>query len=59
MTGTIDWKGIFDALDPIGYRGVYNMELHLDHFGEGFELETAAFAVKLMRFLLQQRYGEE
>ncbi len=57
MTGTIDWNDIFDALDEIGYNGIYNMELRLVHFGRDFQVETAAFAVKLMRYLLRERYG--
>ena len=57
MTGNIDWNDVFNALDEIGYHGIYNMELRLAHFGRGFEVETAAFAVKVMRYLLNQRYG--
>ena len=59
MTGTIDWKDVFDALDEIGYRGNYNMEVVLSCFGADFALETAEFAVKLMRHLLRERYGDE
>ena len=58
MTGTIDWPAVFDALDEIGYQGTYNMELHLDQFGPGFEEEMAAFGIKVMRQLLRRRYGE-
>lgn len=58
MTGTLNWNDIFDALDEVGYCGNYNMELNLRHFGEDFAYETAEFAVKLMRFLLRRRYGE-
>lgn len=58
MTGTLNWNDIFDALDEVGYSGNYNMELNLRHFGEGFSYETAEFAVKLMRFMLRRRYGE-
>ena len=57
MTGTIDWDAVLDALDEVGYTGYYNMELNLNHFGKGFEIETAAFAVKLMRLMLEKRYG--
>ena len=59
MTGTIDWKDVFDALDEIGYSGIYNMELALRHFGKDFQIETAEFAVKLMRYILKERYGEQ
>lgn len=55
MTGTIDWNDTMNALDEIGYNGIYNMELHLPHFGQGFEVETAAFAVKVMRNMLKNR----
>ena len=58
-TGTIDWEAIFDALDAVGYSGTYNMELRLGQFGRGFEVETAAFAIKLMRHMLRERYGQE
>lgn len=57
-TGTIDWKDVFDALDEVGYCGNYNMELSLGHFGRNFIVETAEFAVKVMRFMLKERYGE-
>lgn len=59
MTGTIDWDDVFDALDEIGYVGYYNMELNLPHFGEDFMIETAEFAVKVMRYTLKKRYGED
>ncbi len=55
MTGTIDWKDTLDALDEVGYSGIYNMELNLPHFGKGFEIETAAFAVKVLRHMLNNR----
>ena len=58
MTGTIDWKDVFDALDEVNYQGNYNMELNLRHFGKNFAVETAAFAVKVMRFMLDERYGK-
>lgn len=53
MTGTIDWKDTMKALEEIGYSGVYNMELDLRHFGEKFVFETASFAVKVMRNILE------
>ncbi len=55
MTGNIDWQDTLSALEEIGYTGVYNMELNLDHFGKGFEIENAAFSVKVMRHLLNSR----
>ena len=57
-TGTIDWKDVFDALDEIGYNGIYNMELNLRHFSPDFQIETAEFAVKVMKNILKERYGE-
>lgn len=47
-----------DALDEMGYNGIYNTELALRHFGKDFQIETAEFAVKLMRYILKERYGE-
>lgn len=57
MTGTINWNDVFDALDEVGYDGYYNMELNLNHFGKSMAVETAAFAVKLMKDILARRYG--
>ena len=56
MTGTIDWNDTMRALQEIGYNGIYNMELHLPHFGHGFEIETAAFAVQVMKNMLKRAY---
>ncbi len=55
MCGTIDWKDTLNALDEIGYDGVYNMEINLSCFGKGFEKETAEFSIKLMRNMLVDR----
>ncbi len=57
MTGVIDWNEVFNALDEINYNGVYNMELNLKHFGENFLVETAEFAIKVMKNFLANRYG--
>lgn len=57
MTGAINWNAVFDALDEVGYNGYYNMELNLNHFGKSMAVETAAFAVKLMKDILLRRYG--
>ncbi len=59
MTGTIDWDDVFNALDEIGYDGIYNLELELRHFGEDFIVEEAEFSVKVLRHLLNKRYGKE
>lgn len=37
MQGGVDWKGVFEALDAIGYEGYYNFELALDYYGIGME----------------------
>lgn len=58
LTGTIDWNDVFNALDEIGYTGNYNMELAFKWFGDDFEYEEAAFAVKVMKKILADRYGE-
>lgn len=58
LSGTIDWDDVFDALDEIGYNGIYNMELVLGCFGDEIKKDTAAFAVKVMRNILDKRYGK-
>lgn len=57
MTGCIDWNAVMDALDAVGYAGVYNLEVVLSHFGKDFAIEEARFAVKVMKHLLKTRYG--
>lgn len=59
MTGCIDWNDVLDALDEVGYDGVYNMEIALACFGKGFEIETAEFGIKLLKHMFKTRYGEE
>jgi sugar phosphate isomerase/epimerase len=51
----IDFDAVFRALRDIGYEGTYNMEISLNHFGENFELEEAAFAVKCMKNILKTK----
>lgn len=53
-TGVIDWDDVLSALDEVGYDGVYNLELNLQHFGKGFEIETAEFSVKLLKYMLNK-----
>ncbi len=55
--GTIDWNDVFDALDEIGYKGNYNMELNLTHYGDKFIVELAEFSVKVLRHMLTEHYG--
>ncbi len=57
LTGTIDWDDVFDALDEVGYSGVYNMEISLQRFGEEIIEDTAAYSVKILRNILNNRYG--
>lgn len=55
MTGTIDWEDVMDALEEVEYDGYYNMELALGWFGSELIKDTAAFAVKVMKNMLNQR----
>ena len=55
LTGCINWTDVLDALDEVGYDGVYNMEISLGCFGEELMTETAAFAIKIMRNILNKR----
>ena len=55
MTGDLDWKDIMDALEEVGYDGYYNMELNLGWFGPDMMIETAAFAIKVMKNILKDR----
>lgn len=57
MTGCIDWNDVLNALDEVNYQGYYNMELNLNHFGTDMKVETAAFAVKVLRNLLKTHYA--
>lgn len=55
INGTIDWDETFAALKEIGYKGVYNMELHLPRYGEEIMPETGAFAIKVLRNALAKK----
>lgn len=57
LSGSIDWNDTFDALDEVGYQGVYNMEINLAFYGSELVVDTAAFAVKVLRRFLTARYG--
>lgn len=56
LTGTLDWKDILNALDEVGYDGIYNMELNLAWFGPELVVDTAAFAIKVLRNMLDKHY---
>ncbi len=59
LTGSIDWNDVFDALDEVGYDGVYNMELALTKIGgKNMEIPTTEYAVKVMKNILKERYGD-
>ncbi|MBQ6826194.1 MAG: sugar phosphate isomerase/epimerase [Clostridia bacterium] len=55
LSGCIDWENVMNALDEIGYNGIYNMELNLRHFGEALIVDYAEFAIKVMRNILDKR----
>lgn len=59
LSGTINWQDVFDALDEVGYDGVYNMELALGFYGEHVCIDTGAFAIKVLRNYLRKRYGKD
>lgn len=52
---TIDWDDTFDALEDIGYNGIYNLELELGRYGDDIISDTAEFAIKVLRNALAQR----
>lgn len=58
LSGSMNWNDIFDALDEIGYDGIYNMELNLAFYGSELVVDTAAFAIKVLRRFLTARYGD-
>ena len=46
--GNINWPAVFDSLDDIGYRGVYNFELSINFAGNYLE-EYVRFIGKYLR----------
>lgn len=54
LSGSIDWAAVLGALEEVGYRGVYNMELNLKRYGEALMADHAAFAIKVLREALQK-----
>lgn len=59
FSGSIDWDDLFCALDEIGYRGYYNMELNLHFYGKELIYQTGAFAILVLRNYLNKRYGAD
>ena len=55
IPGTIDWDDTFDALDEIGYNGVYNMELELIRYGEEVMDHVVRLAVATLRNFISKR----
>ena len=55
--GSIDWMDFFRALDEIGYKGYYNLEIGLGKHGEHLAVEEAIFGVKVLKNLLQTYDG--
>ncbi len=57
LTGNVNWKDLMTALDDIGYKGYYNLELGFNLYGRNFAIEEAAFAVKAMKNIIATHYG--
>lgn len=58
LNGFVDFFDLFRALDEVGYDGVYNLEVNFNMFGPGFLEETATFAVRLLRRMLDHHEGK-
>jgi len=52
--GAVDWPDVFDALDEIGYNGVYNFELNLSRFMYALP-EAIRFLGKSLRCFAENR----
>jgi len=57
-TGALNWQEVFRALDDIGYKGYYNLEMGWNTYGFNFSTEEAIFGVKVMKNLLSMYGGE-
>ena len=49
IKNTIDWTDTFAALEEIGYSGIYNLELNLRRYGDEMVVDTAEFALKVLK----------
>lgn len=58
MMGNIDWNDVLKALDEVGFKGFYNLELNVTCFGKNLEIDTVAFAIKVMKNIIKNYYGE-
>ena len=52
--GSINWPAVFDALDEIGYGGVYNFELRIPYHG-AMLADFVAYAGKYLREFVERR----
>lgn len=52
--GGVDWPDVFDALDEIGYDGVYNFEITWQRYGDVME-DAARFRGKFLRYIAENR----
>ena len=52
--GNIKWPAVFDALDEVGYSGVYNFELSIAFAGQLLD-EYVAFAGRYLREFVDRR----
>lgn len=52
--GVIYWPDVFEALDDIGYEGVYNFELYLGHYGAALPSAVNFFG-EYLRYFIENR----
>lgn len=52
--GTVNWGEVFDALDEVGYRGVYNFEIELGRYGDVLA-DAVCFLGKWLRHFVDVR----
>ncbi len=57
LAGTANWQDILSALRETGFSGYYNLELSPVQFGTDMATETAAFAIKIMKNLLNSSHS--
>lgn len=50
----IDWADVFDALDEINYKGSYNFELNMNHYGDILD-EATLFMGKYLRYVIERK----
>lgn len=52
--GGVDWVEVFQALDDIGYQGVYNFELELTRYGDALP-DAIHFLGKWLRYFVENK----